>query len=180
MPNDRHYLSQRHSSCQKIRDEGRSPPPQVVLDATSKYRHDNVLILKYINDRIVMEKSSEDSDNSLSITSIISDLKEWAFKDNLPKDVIPKKDELIEDLKSRWGPSEGGKWKNMRFRNGEDIEEEKEELKSDDKSDDEDESNDDESKDDKELEFDDEDFVGGLAVSSERKSNSEDEGSETD
>ncbi len=163
----------------KIRDEGRSPPPQVVLDATSKYRHDNDLILKYINDRIVMEKSSEDSDNSLSITSIISDLKEWAFKDNLPKDVIPKKDELIEDLKSRWGPSEGGKWKNMRFRNGEDIEE-KEELKSDDKSDDEDESKDDDKSDDKELEFDDEDFVGGLAVSSERKSNSEDEGSETD
>ena len=121
----------------KIQKEGRAPEPAKVIEATTKYRHDNDIFLKFINNSIVslknipIEQREKEEDGSerehlMTMTEIYSMFKEWCNGESYQKNLMPTKDEMFEDLCIRFGMPDRGpyRWSGYRKRTIEDDEKE--------------------------------------------------------
>ena len=95
-----------HRKTVKVRFE----PPKV-QEATNIYRKQNDLYRQFIDECII-----ESALDSISITELYTQYKDW-FKDNVPKQSIPIKNDIEEYFSKLWGtPIRGKKWKGYRLR----------------------------------------------------------------
>jgi P4 family phage/plasmid primase-like protien len=85
--------------------------PEKVRIATAVYRKQNDIYRQFIEECIV-----EDADKMLSLTELYSQFKDW-FKDSLPNQNLPIKNEIEEYFVKVWDePDKGKKWKGYRVR----------------------------------------------------------------
>lgn len=150
----------------EIEEHGRSPIPKEVTAATTTYRNNNDIFLKFDNHNVVKDMGDEDETDkkkipSLSLAEIVMRFKEWAMGEGVPRHLVSNKEEIKEGITERWGVPEKNRWYGYRWRTEKDDEEKKgeeeekeekseekeddegeEEGKSEEKEDDEDENND--------------------------------------
>lgn len=94
-----------------LRKKGPTPKPPKVLSATDEYKRANDITLQYITERVTV-----DNTKTLSINEVYSDFVEW-FKLTFTSIKPPNRNELLEELTSRWGiPTETGRWKYKRLK----------------------------------------------------------------
>jgi P4 family phage/plasmid primase-like protien len=85
--------------------------PEKVRVATAVYRKQNDIYRQFIEECIV-----EDKDKMLSLAELYSQFKDW-FKDSLPNQNLPIKNEIEEYFTKVWDdPDKGKKWKGYRIR----------------------------------------------------------------
>ena len=101
--------------------ENRKPGPIVEPDkvkmATQDYKKQNDIYQQYIDETFI-----QDAKSSVSITDVYSEFKDW-FKESIPNQSVPIKNEVKEHFVTEWGPLVNGrKWKGWRFRSIEDDE----------------------------------------------------------
>jgi phage/plasmid-associated DNA primase len=85
--------------------------PEKVRIATEIYRKQNDIYRQFIEENIVEEPNS-----SLSLTEIYIMFKEW-FRESLPGQSLPVKNEVEEYFTKIWGiPQSGKKWKGYKQR----------------------------------------------------------------
>lgn len=95
----------------ELRKKGPTPKPPKVLSATDEYKRANDITLQYITERVTV-----DNTKTLSINEVYSDFVEW-FKLTFTSIKPPNRNELLEELTSRWGvPTETGRWKYKRLK----------------------------------------------------------------
>lgn len=105
----------------QIAKDGRMPEPDKVREATSLYRRNNDVFLQFIEERIV----EDDNEKAvMSVTEVYSSFKTW-FHESYPNTQVPTKEDMKEDLITRWGNlSRSHKWNGYRLRTTEDDERE--------------------------------------------------------
>jgi P4 family phage/plasmid primase-like protien len=85
--------------------------PEKVRAATEIYRRQNDIYRQFIEESI-----AEDSKKYMSLTELYNLFKDW-FKDSLPGQSLPNKNEIEEYFCKLWGsPEAGKKWKGFRQR----------------------------------------------------------------
>ena len=85
--------------------------PDKVRAATAMYRKQNDLYRQFIEESII-----EDSKSYVSIVELYSHFKEW-FKDSLPNQTLPIKNEVEDYFTKMWDePLKGKRWKGYRIR----------------------------------------------------------------
>jgi phage/plasmid-associated DNA primase len=85
--------------------------PEKVRAATEIYRRQNDIYRQFIEESI-----AEDSKKYLSLTELYNLFKDW-FKDSLPGQSLPNKNEIEEYFCKLWGsPEAGKKWRGYRQR----------------------------------------------------------------
>ena len=83
----------------------RSPEPDKVKIATEFYRKKNDIYRQFMEEKVVEEKSS-----SLTIAELYTVFKEW-YKESLPNQPIPIKNDVKEYFLKTWGETQkGNKW----------------------------------------------------------------------
>ena len=103
----------------RIKKDGRMNEPEKVIEATTKYKNDNNIFLKFVHDCII-----SDANGYITNIDVYSLFREW-FRNSFSFRVVPNKDELIEDLLTRWGPYNKGRgWIGYRYRTLKDDERE--------------------------------------------------------
>jgi P4 family phage/plasmid primase-like protien len=107
------YILQRYKQLRNVKLSELVDPPKVT-EATRSYRENNDFYLQFINENIKMDYSPENQ--GLTLTEIYNVFIEW-FKNTYNNSKTPNKIELREDLCRRWGNLISNKWKNVRFRN---------------------------------------------------------------
>jgi len=90
---------------------GPSPIPTEVTEATEQYKQNNDSVLQFVKENII-----EEEHKALSLAEIYSTFQQW-FRENFPRLPIPDKNELKDDLNTRWGPQTADlKWPGVRLR----------------------------------------------------------------
>ena len=85
--------------------------PEKVRMATAEYRKQNDIYRQFVDECIVEEKKKV-----ISLVDIYTNFKEW-FKDSLPHNTVPIKNEVKEYFSKLWGdPDPGIKWTGYRLR----------------------------------------------------------------
>jgi len=85
--------------------------PEKVRMATAEYRKQNDIYRQFVDECIVEEKKK-----AISLVDIYTNFKEW-FKDSLPHNTVPIKNEVKEYFSKLWGdPDPGIKWTGYRLR----------------------------------------------------------------
>ena len=85
--------------------------PEKVRSATEIYRRQNDIYRQFIDESI-----AEDNTKYISLTELYNLFKDW-FKDSLPGQTLPNKNEIEEYFHKLWGtPESGKKWKGYRQR----------------------------------------------------------------
>ena len=86
--------------------------PEKVRMATAIYRKQNDIYRQFIEESIVVESSK-----FISLTELYSHFKDW-FKDSLPNQTLPIKNEVEEYFSKLWDePDKTKKWRGYRIRN---------------------------------------------------------------
>ena len=84
--------------------------PEKVKEATNIYRKQNDIYRQYIEECII------EDDNSISITELYAQFKEW-FKEGWPNNSVPIKNDIKEYFENLWGvPKPGIIWHGYRIR----------------------------------------------------------------
>ena len=85
--------------------------PEKVRIATAIYRKENDIYRQFIEECIM-----EDAKSVLTLTELYGQFKDW-FKDSLPNQVLPIKNEIEEYFTRLWDePEKGKKWKGYRIK----------------------------------------------------------------
>jgi P4 family phage/plasmid primase-like protien len=85
--------------------------PQKVISATDAYKKKNDIYRQFIDESI-----AEDSTKYMSLMELYNLFKEW-FRESLPGNSVPVKNEVEEHFIKIWGsPDSGKKWKGYRMR----------------------------------------------------------------
>ena len=86
--------------------------PEKVRMATAIYRKQNDIYRQFIEECVMEEKNSY-----INLIELYSQFKDW-FKDSLPGQILPIKNEVEEYFSRLWDePEKGKKWKGYRIRN---------------------------------------------------------------
>jgi phage/plasmid-associated DNA primase len=89
--------------------------PEKVRMATAMYKKQNDIYRQFVDESIVEEKKRK-----ITLTDIYTQFKEW-FKDSLPHNTVPIKNEVKEYFIKLWGdPERGIKWSGYRLRTQQD------------------------------------------------------------
>lgn len=97
-------IQHRHTVTTKIE-------PEKVLSATEQYRKQNDIYKQFIEESII-----DDEHKTISMTELYSIFKDW-FRESLPNNTIPIKNDIEEYFTKLWGaPRAGKKWKGYRQR----------------------------------------------------------------
>jgi P4 family phage/plasmid primase-like protien len=105
---------------QVLKDMGKKGPsaiPKRVTEETEKYRRNNDAVLQFVKDS-VMEVA--DHSKGVNLTEVYAAFKVW-FSDNFPNMKVPSKNDLKEDLSSKWGPPIGSTWPGWKMRGTRDL-----------------------------------------------------------
>jgi len=90
--------------------------PEKVRAATEFYRKQNDIYRQFIDESII-----EDKDKTITLSEVYNMFKDW-FKDSLPGQSVPVKNEIEEYFTRIWGtPETGKKWKGYRMRTTKDL-----------------------------------------------------------
>lgn len=84
--------------------------PEKVRAATAIYRKENDIYRQFVDECITIDKNS-----SLSLVELYSQFKDW-FKDSLPNQTLPIKNEVEEYFSKLWDEPKNKKWKGYRIR----------------------------------------------------------------
>ncbi len=103
-----------------IQKYGEMQEPELVTEATKKYRENNDIYLQYISERI---KEDNSSSSGVTLIDVYNDFRSW-FSDTFSGIKLPSRNELKEDLTKKWGPMRGNKWKYYRIKTARDEEDE--------------------------------------------------------
>ncbi len=106
----------------KILNQARIEPPKV-LAATELYRKQNDTYRQFVEDNI-----EEDKNGTVHLVEVYNIFREW-FRDSMPGNSVPIKNEVEEYLTKLWGiPGQGKKWTGYRIQsvqnkvdNGQDV-----------------------------------------------------------
>ena len=93
----------------------KSVEPREVMEATRSYRQNNDFFLQFINEVIKEDKSSK----GVNLTEVYASFKDW-FHDTFSGLKTPSKNDLRDDLYTRWGVPKFNKWERYRIRSEQD------------------------------------------------------------
>lgn len=113
------YIFQKYKEICRIGISNLVDPPEVT-EATRLYRENNDVFLQFINENIKPDTTPDNQ--GLSLTELYNVFKEW-FNNTYTGLKLPNKIEFRDDIGKKWGKPLIGRWKNYRFRNALDDEE---------------------------------------------------------
>ena len=101
---------------------GKEKEPEIVTSATNHYKETNDFFLQFVNEKTKKDNSS--SNQGIALLELYAEFRVWFTNSFSGSKMIPSKNEFKEEMIKKWGPMFNNKWKNYRFRNVRDDEEE--------------------------------------------------------